>query len=331
MGKKKREKTNDQNWSESFLIKSILAGITLLTSIVNLIIAITNLLNGQSLPAIIAFCFTVIFLGISIIAFSLRSVQKSNGIKTQKDYYEFVEKISGATHNILHRIRNSIYYMEKAYNTSSYVNAKEFEQDITQNVMQLLDCTADTFKNILGVDVRVCIKCLDYTKADEDDPSKMNMITFARSGYQNIFDIMKEHKSPIKIKDNTDFSEIVQSANNKRQRQYFYEKNLKEFDAKLKEKGDSYKNSNLMWEKDYITTIVCPIRLQLNAGDENGNLTYRLIGFLCIDSLDVEAFDNIYSDFCFDLFKGLADILYVFLDKFITYYNQILEERRENH
>lgn len=106
---------------------------------------------------------------------------------------------------------------------------------------------------------------------------------------------------------------------------------MKEFDAGLKANGDSYKNSNLKWEKDYITTSICLIRLQSNAGAEDRNLTYRLIGFLCIDSLDVEAFDNIYSDFCFDLFKGLADILYVFLDKFITYYNQILEERRENH
>lgn len=321
-----QSKTDNQSWLESLWIKSLLAGMTFFTSALNLIVAITNLLSGKPLIAIIAFLGVVFFITISIIVFSLRSVQKNNGIKTQRDYDEFIGKVSKSTHDILHRIRNNIYYIEMTYKNNPNITAQEFEQNITQYIMSLLDCMADIYKKILGTDVRICIKCLDYTGVDEDNPSKMNIITFARSGYQDIFNVMKEHRIPIKIEDNTDFSEIVQSANNKRQRQYFYEKNLKDFNDKLNEQGRKYKNSNEMWENDYITTIVCPIRLRLNPSDDLNALTYRLIGFLCIDSLDENAFDNIYSDFCFDLLKGVSDILYVFLDQFIIFYNKLLKK-----
>ena len=85
--------------------------------------------------------------------------------------------------------------------------------------------------------MRVCIKCLDYTAENEDDIRKMNMITFARSGYQNIIEMMHEHRISIKIEDNTDFLEILESGKNKRQRQYFYEENLLEYERKLREEG----------------------------------------------------------------------------------------------
>ena len=73
---------------------------------------------------------------------------------------------------------------------------------------------------------------------------------------------------------------------------------------------------------------MCPIRLkrQTEKSVNSTVLEYDLIGFLCVDSLDDNAFCNEYSDFCFDLLKGLADILYVYLDRFIDYYNEIKGE-----
>lgn len=73
------------------------------------------------------------------------------------------------------------------------------------------------------------------------------------------------------------------------------------------------------------TTIVCPIRLKRNiVNNENGALEYDLVGFFCIDSKDPEAFTGEFSDFCLDLMKGIADIMFVYLDRFITYYNELI-------
>lgn len=316
---------NNQKWVESFFIKSVMAGFALLTSLADLIIAIANLINGRNTIAIIAIIGFVIFCVISIIAFSLRNVQRNSGIKSQKDYDVFISKTSNITHNILHKLRNSIYYVENMYDITE--NVYDFELSVTQEVLQLIDYLAIELSNIIGCKIRACIKCIDYTDLNEEDITKMNLVTFARSGQENIIEVMQEHRKPISISKNTDFLEIVQSSKNKRQRQYFYEKNLKEFDKKLRQEGKKYENTNQSWDSDYITTIVCPIRLMRKADDINDSILYYDInGFLCVDSLDENAFDNEYSDFCFDLLKGLSDILYVYLDKFIEYYNEIKRE-----
>lgn len=322
----------NQKWAETFFTKSLLAGITFLTAIVNLIVAINKLVEGESFIAIVATAGFVIFSVIFVIAFSLRTVQLNSGVKSKKDYDIFVTKISTVTHDLLHRLRNSIYYMEDAYNNNKFDNERDFEQYVTQEILQLVDFLAIELTKVLGTETRACIKCLNYTTSDEDDADKMNLITFARSGQKNINEIMQEHRKPIiQVEKNTDFLEILQSGKNKRQRQYFYEKNLKQFDENLRKVGSYYKNSNEVWDKDYITTIVCPIRLQRKEETlEDSALIYDLIGFLCVDSLDENAFVNEYSDFCFDLLKGLSDILYVYLDNFIEYYSDIKGEVEVN-
>lgn len=330
MSTKTEDKLN-QTWTESLFTKTLLAGVTLITAALNLIIAIINLLQGKNIIVIISTVGCIIFLMVSIILFSLRTVQKNSGIKSKRDYENFVTKISGLTHNLLHRVRNSIYYMEDAYNNKQFETARDFEQYVTLEILQLVDSLAIELSKIIGSDIRACIKCLKYTALNEEDINKMNLVTFARSGLKNIDEIMQEHLQPISIEENTDFSDIVQYSENSRQRQYFYEKNLKDFDEKLKKEGKQYKNSNIAWVNDYITTIVCPIRLRRRTSNsEEAMLKYDLIGFLCVDSLNEEAFCNEYSDFCFDLLKGMADILYVYLDRFIEYYSDIKEEI-ENH
>lgn len=321
----KHDTNDNQRWSESFFIKSIMAGFALLTSIANLVVAVTKLIEGKNVIAIIAMIGFVVFCAISIIAFSLRTVQRNSGIKTQKDYEDFIGKISEITHNMLHRLRNSICHMDDFYDRID--NVIDFEQYITQEVLQMVDYLAIELSNITGSNIRACIKCIDYTTLHEEDINKMSVVTFARSGQKDIVEIMQEHRKPISIDENTDFSEIVRSGENKRQRQYFYEKNLRKFDEQLRIMGKKYENTNQSWENDYITTIVCPIRLKRQSESiEEAVVYYDLIGFLCVDSLDENAFDNEYSDFCFDLLKGLSDILYVYLDKFIEYYNDIKRE-----
>lgn len=327
--KNTNDKKGTSQWEESFFLKSLIAGADLLAAVINVIVAVVALLNGQNVTAIIFGVLFVIALAAGVVAFSLRSVQKSSGIKSKSDYEQFTGLLSNRVHEILHQIRDSIFYMESVY-IQEETTRENFEKLVTRDAMQLLDAIAAEFKAFLNTDVRVCVKCLDYTAENEDDIRKMNMITFARSGHKNIYDMMYEHRTPIKIEDNTDFTEILESGKNNRQRQYFYEKNLLEYDEKLKEEGKRYKNSNKFWSTDYITTIVCPIRLKRNIiNNENGALEYDLVGFFCIDSKNPEAFTGEVSDFCLDLVKGIADIMFVYLDRFITYYNDLIAAESE--
>lgn len=327
-------KTNDNyspHLSESYFTKTLLALFTLVTAIINLIVGIVQLVKGQSLFVILFIIGFVIFTIVSITLFSLRNVQKSFAIKTKKDYDNFIEKTSNITHNLLHRVRNSIYYMENAFTCKKFDNVKDFEQYVTMEFLQLVDSLANGLKDILDTDIRACIKCLKYTALNEEDINKMNLVTFARSGLRNIDEIMQEHLQPIVLEENSDFLDIVNNEKNSRQRQYFYEKNLKEYDKRLRKEGKKYRNSNDSWESDYITTIVCPIRLKRRTGNtDDSMLEYDLIGFLCVDSLDENAFCGECSDFCFDLLKGLADILYVYLDRFIEYYD-VIKGENEDH
>lgn len=325
MGKSKNGKKNKKLWNRNYFIKSIIAGFTLLTAVINLIVAILNFINKKTYKAVAFSIGIVIFSLICISAFSLLNLQRNSGIKSKSDYDKFIEKTSSIIHNLLHRVRNSIYYMENAYNFKKFDSASNFEQYITQDTLQLVDFLAIELKNLLGKDIRACIKCIDYTDLNEYDVRKMKVITFARSGQRNIYEIMVEHRHPKSIQDNTEFSEIIESENNDRQRQYFYEKDLVKYEDSLRKKGKEYKNTNSMWKNDYITKIVCPIRLKITKRvlKNIDHLEYNLIGFLCIDSLDKNAFDNEYKDFCLELIKGLADILYIYFDRFIEYYNGI--------
>lgn len=321
----------NNEWSESFFTKTLLALLTLMTAVLNMVIAAIKLIEGQSLWAILAILGFICFAVVSVVFFSLRNVQKNYGIRTKQDYELFINKISNVTHNLLHRVRNSIYYMEEAYENKQFEAVEDFEQYVTIEFLQLMDSLANSLSNILGTDIRACIKCLKYTATNEEDIKKMNLVTFARSGLKNIDEIMQEHAQPIPIEENSDFSDIVDKQNNNRQRQYFYEKNLREYDRRLREQGRKYKNSNESWESDYITTIVCPIRLKTRAGSLNSAmLKYDLIGFLCVDSLDENAFCGECSDFCLDLLKGMADIMYVYLARFNEFYYSIKGEIENN-
>ena len=62
---------------------------------------------------------------------------------------------------------------------------------------------------------------------------------------------------------------------------------------RIRKEGKKYENTNQSWATDYITTIVCPIRLKRESESfDKAVLYYDLIGFLCVDSLDENAFDN---------------------------------------
>lgn len=319
----KNDNIKTGKWKESFLLKTLIAIFTLMTALLNFIVATIELTDGQNKYAIIWIVIGVVFAIISIIAFCLRSVQRNYWIRSQKSYEDKLDNVFNVSHELLHRIRNVINYVDKVFFEERYQSVHDYEREVMYEMLQMIELISRVFSRITNSNVRACIKCIKYNENLED---RMKLMTFVRSGLTNIDEAIQEHRQSIYIEDNTDFEEIIQSEHNDRQRQFFYEKNLKTYAAELIKNGKRYKNSNQYWENDYITTIVCPIRIKESETTNN----YNLMGFICIDSMEMKAFDNEYSDFCLDLLKGLADILYVFFERFISIYNFIEEEEKQN-
>lgn len=317
------DKVTEISWEQSYFIKLLIAGITFLTAVANMSVAIMKLTEGKSDIAVIFIIFTVLFAIILVVAISLCKVQRNSGIKTKRDYSSFKSRISQRSHELLHKLRDIICHMEDLYKFQKPQSKESFEELVTQDSLRFVDLLSKELTEITGCKVRACIKCIDYCNSISNNQD-INIITFARSGKTNIVETIQEHKKSIKVSENTDFAEIVENGQNSRQRQFFYERNLIFYDMKLQDEGKKYRNTNPNWKKDYITTIVCPIRSKRKTKTEKGHIVeYDLKGFLCVDSLDENAFANEYSDFCFDLLEGLADILYVFFNYYVSYYNSI--------
>lgn len=321
-----KKKTTKESQGESLFIKALIAGLTLLTSMTNLIIAIINLSDGKTFAFVLFIVLFFVFAIISVVSFSLRKVQINAKIKTKDEYDSIISSISSVTHGLLHRVRDSIYFMENAYENKQFSSVIDFEEFVTSQILQLMDFMSQELSKLTKCDVRTCIKSIYYTTDTEDEIISGKLVTFARSGYKNVNEMMQEHREPIVISENTDFLSIVSSEKNRRQRQYFFETNLEKYDQHLRKNGDCYKNSNIAWKEDYITTIVCPIRLKRKKSFNNSFLVYDLIGFLCADSLDETAFTKETKTFCLDIMKGMADILYVYLDRFMDNYAELKEE-----
>lgn len=97
-------------------------------------------------------------------------------------------------------------------------------------------------------------------KSDKQNPSDSEVITWISYPKQKY-----NVKMSYKVKDNTDFSSIVDES-----KKYFFVSDLKEYSA-LKE----YKNSDRNFLQEYKSSIVVPIQKNEN-----------ILGFLCINSSD---------------------------------------------
>lgn len=113
---------------------------------------------------------------------------------------------------------------------------------------------------------------------------------------------------------------------------YFYQKDLKKYDKKLQKESDGkewYKNSDIHWRKRYNTTIVMPMRYLKSSNEIEA--IYDIVGFLCVDAKKSGSFENKNFNFTIEFLKGIADILYSYLNSCVTYYKNLdIREEHEN-
>jgi len=184
-------------------------------------------------------------------------------------------------------------------------NSEGFSPPLEQSATEL----AAAFSIVTGVKCRLCIKQMNVYQSDEDP---------RRTGEAGLRDMVvrdvarsrgtwsRPHMEPDYVSDNTDFELILV-----REQRYFFSNDLR--------RETPYKNSH--WDDtivanrqyEYLSTIVWPIRRQIH--DPSSRTRYRLLGFLCVDSLIPGVFDietdfglgAAYADTLFSLLSPLMD------------------------
>lgn len=185
----------------------------------------------------------------------------------------------------------------------------------------IIDNVRDIISDITGEKIRVCVKSFPE-KYGHNDITKMELVTFCRSD-KSLRDSIIERNDRISVNDNTDFKHIMSGTYT-----YFAFNGLESFE---KETKTPYQNSTPGWEKRYKATIVYPISKKI--GMSHGRAKYEILGFLCIDTLSTKAFSADNSETCIKFISSISSLMYIFLDKCITYREKIerkqLDEEKE--
>lgn len=226
-------------------------------------------------------------------------------------------------HDILHFIRDRWKELDNLSLRNDKMNEDDYIKKITIDNIEIMDKLSEILSVITKHKIRSCIKLIDFTKNNESNSDKMNIITFARNGKNARGLAEAEHKKRIKVSDNTDFEFIftIKEVYEEHRIHYFYQKNLKRFSKK-----NEYKNSDINWKRKYNTTIVMPIRYLKESNQSEA--IYDIIGFLCVDSKSAGAFEKNNLYFTVEFLKGIADIMYSYLNSCINYYKMVMNENQ---
>jgi len=186
-------------------------------------------------------------------------------------------------HKIFHELRSAFM---KLSDVTKPIAERSGQADVlfTQFIHRAVDNLQKVFALTADPQCRVCVKQLR-----DDAKSVETICRDSGSEGQNEPEIAK-------IEENTDFHNIMRKIRG--YERYFYCNDLLAL-------GDLYENSTPNWDERYKSTIVWPIRGPLP------NRNYDVAGFLCVDSLKTDVFDEKKS---VQVGAAVADILYILLD-----------------
>ena len=186
------------------------------------------------------------------------------------------------------------------------------------NLKSILDFLCYIMNSFTEKEISACIKLIAYPDADDEviDINNAELVTFCRS--TNSQDRGTTDKDTvIRLKEKTYFLEILDKNNKK---DYFYQGNLLLYDESARKIGRTYHNSNEKWQEYYIGTLVVPIRIEFKLlYHQKKNDAYHIIGFLCIDSLDPDAFTSRQERYNVDVVRSFADAIYILLSQYRHY------------
>lgn len=310
----KKQKRKIYIWEFVKYFISILNTIAALASVLGVVISIVT---KEYLSVAI---YITVGIALLIVLFTVLAVRRSR----KNDKMEEVKKYAKGFHEIAHLIRDCRKDLVEVIDDKAYKKPFHFRKYITEQVMRMMDALANNLSTATGYKVRVCVKAFYFAINGEAENNNLQLITLARSEQSNVKNMISEHYTTISVTENTDFEYIFNIDEG------YVEERAHFFIADDLSKVADYKNSNTKWNKTYATTIVMPIRCLMNPKeDEQIEPYYDIIGFLCVDSKKKNLFSLENRGFVLDYLKGVADMLYVYLDECIAYH-EFLEREKAN-
>lgn len=293
---------------------AIINTIAAMASIVGLIISVVT---KEKMAIVFYASAGIIIISVLLTIFVVIKSGKNDKMKEANKYAK-------GFHEILHLIRDCYGDLMEVIEDETYKRPMPFRKYITEKVMKMMDLLSRNLSEATGYKVRACIKAFDFIRDGEMDKNKMKLITLARSGQSNVNNMISEHYNPIPLNENTDFEYIfnINEGYVEERVHFFIVDDLVKYSQK-----EEYKNSNKKWKKSYTTTIVMPIRYLRNPSEDEEEAVpqYDIIGCLCIDSKKKNLFAIENRGFVIEYLKGIADILYVYLNECILYHDYLKE------
>ena len=293
---------------------AIINTIAAMASIVGLIISVVT---KEKMAIVFYASAGIIIISVLLTIFVVIKSGKNDKMKEANKYAK-------GFHEILHLIRDCYGDLMEVIEDETYKRPMPFRKYITEKVMKMMDLLSRNLSEATGYKVRACIKTFDFIRDGEMDKNKMKLITLARSGQSNVNNMISEHYNPIPLNENTEFEYIfnINEGYVEERVHFFIVDDLVKYSQK-----EEYKNSNKKWKKSYTTTIVMPIRYLRNPSEDEEEAVpqYDIIGCLCIDSKKKNLFAIENRGFVIEYLKGIADILYVYLNECILYHDYLKE------
>ena len=292
---------------------SVISGIlAILTAIISFF-ATYNSSNIIFKNAILTLCFFIFLLIIRI--------KKYQKISFEKQYTS-----AFVYHKLTHESRD-LYFEIMRTHKDKEENIRNLTDAYQSHLSNLLEQLCDLMEKYCGQKVSSCIKLITKPDSTIDDATLKTFCRSTKSATNR--GSYETSKNPIKICDNTDFLDIIDSVNGAN-RNYFYQGDLKAYDNKLRENGKHYRNSNPDWENDYTGTIVAPIQIEhKRLYDSLKEDSYHVIGFLCIDSKSTSAFLPRHEKSYVNIVQSFADIFYILLSQY-QHYLKLINENGKN-
>lgn len=298
-------------------IKYFIAIINTIAAIASIVGLIISVVTKEKMAIVFYASAGIIIISVLLTIFVVIKSGKNDKMKEANKYAK-------GFHEILHLIRDCYGDLMEVIEDETYKRPMPFRKYITEKVMKMMDLLSRNLSEATGYKVRACIKTFDFIRDGEMDKNKMKLITLARSGQSNVNNMISEHYNPIPLNENTDFEYIfnINEGYVEERVHFFIVDDLVKYSQK-----EEYKNSNKKWKKSYTTTIVMPIRYLRNPceDEEEAVPQYDIIGCLCIDSKKKNLFAIEKRGFVIEYLKGIADILYVYLNESILYHDYLKE------
>lgn len=311
------------------LLSVLSAIITIVTAIVAIFKAIVSIKELEDGTYVVS--FNNLLLWFSIIILLCFSVCLVKVLKYGKIVKNIRQVFSENYYLFLHDFRNTYFDILKQHKNKSGQSEQNRMILLTKDTQTLLINALDYLCEILtkntGYKVCACVKLIENTgNVTNIDKETATVTTFCRSkntDKNRKANDEKDDKS-ISIKKNTDFYDILNK--DSPTNSYFYQTDLLQYAKNLKKVGRTYLNTTENFDKYYRGTIVAPIRIKrdkLHYITENNG--YDILGFLCVDSLSVNAFrdDEFDRDNYSNIVKSFAAEMYIILNKYNFYLNKI--------